>query len=778
MNYLGVLPRTDGMMISNGRKRINTGAWRRWLRRRRGIQRRTCCYTNFREEILIPRKTVIETDPPAVFASRLALREGNRKKPIYQMHKWWARRLGSVFRSLLLAATTRAEKAHLFENDFFYQRNDLSGLRVLDPFVGGGTSLIEAAKCGASVIGVDVDPVACFVTAKELEAFDEQKLLEAFAFVQTSVKEEILKWYKTELPDGRRGSVVYAFWVDEITCPSCRKVFEGHPHFQLRRFPNKRKQTVFCSHCGNVATVPLAWRSFKCKRCRCQTNIVLGPVRKGAFVCPGCNTKTEMQTLFMGKILLPLPQRLFALEVIVDGTEERVFKKADAFDLDLFSEAKRLWLQKSEKDRFVPRERIPIRNRDDRRPITFGYRRYRDLFNPRQLLCLSILANSIHCIKNQAARELLALAFSDCLASNNMFCFYAFDYGKLTPLFGLHAYAKMSRPVENNVWGLTLGRGSFSKCFNKLLEGKRYANNPFEYKYTNTGDPKQEFTGEGIRCKLYTKEQPWQSSSEGIALVLNQSSEELWPLSTASVDLILSDPPYYNNLAYSELSDFYHVWLKRFRLQTYPGNSQRRTPLKESLYVAQKSGKADESHDRFAQGLTKAFSECYRVLKMSGLLVFTFHHNDPKAWAVLAKALLNSGFCVSNVFPVRSEGQSRFHSADGNIKWDAVFVCRKRALSPGYPHFNNMDETFQFMEQNAGQQLSCWTHTLKRESLDFNSCDARSLCSGLMLMYISQTGIVDMDFEALFARSYTKTKLEARTAGRGSVKDEQKGESN
>jgi putative DNA methylase len=108
-----------------------------------------------KEKIIIPDKAVIESDPPVVFASRLALREGNRKKPIYQMHKWWARRLGSVFRSLLLAAITPENDSQMFKNGFFYQRHDLSGLQVLDPFVGGGTSLIEAAKCGANVIGID-----------------------------------------------------------------------------------------------------------------------------------------------------------------------------------------------------------------------------------------------------------------------------------------------------------------------------------------------------------------------------------------------------------------------------------------------------------------------------------------------------------------------------------------------------------------------------------------------------------------------------------------------
>ena len=70
-----------------------------------------------KNQITIPTKTVIETRPPVVFASRLALREGNAKKPIYRMHKWWAERLGSVFRSLLISATTR--QSWIFSNSFY-----------------------------------------------------------------------------------------------------------------------------------------------------------------------------------------------------------------------------------------------------------------------------------------------------------------------------------------------------------------------------------------------------------------------------------------------------------------------------------------------------------------------------------------------------------------------------------------------------------------------------------------------------------------------------------
>ena len=87
----------------------------------------------------------------------------------------------------------------------------------------------------------------------------------------------------------------------------------------------------------------------------------------------------------------------------------------------------------------------------DKRPISYGFHRYAELFNSRQLLCLATILRTILNVKEDSLQELLLLAFSDSLASNNMMCYYAFDYDKMTPLFGLHGYNVVTRPVENNV---------------------------------------------------------------------------------------------------------------------------------------------------------------------------------------------------------------------------------------------------------------------------------------------------------------------------------------
>lgn len=679
----------------------------------------------------IPSKTVLETNPPATFASTLALREGNSKKPIYQIHKWWARRLGSVFRSILLAATAPKSRSPRPGESVFYKKHDLTGLVVLDPFVGGGTTLVEAAKCNANVIGVDIDPVACFVTSKELHTVNEATLTKAFGQVESECKQKLLNMYRTILPDGTPGAIVYAFWVDLVRCRECKLTTEAHPHYQLSRDRRNARQVVFCSHCGDVTELSLRRREFVCKKCRHSTKIHEGPVARGKFTCPRCHQRGSLYAI--GKGRKPPKQRMFALEVLPDGKTESVFKKANVTDQELFAVARCAWKERKRYERFTPKGTIPARDRVDRRPLSYGYRKYSDLFNDRQLFCLSTLAEAITHVKDVESREFLATAFSDSLAANNMFCFYAFDYQKLTPLFGLHAYHKVNRPVENNVWGVNLGRGSFSKCFQKLLRAKRYGAAPYEYKYASHSEgPEQVLTGESIKTVLRKSVPKSPKRNEPFGILLNQSSEKLHQISDGSVDLILSDPPYYDNLAYSELSDFYHVWLKKLRLPSYKGNSRPRTPMQESLYVRNTNSNSD--HTRFVNGLTQVMSECHRVLNENGLFVFTFHHKNWGAWSALGSALFRAGFNITNVFPVRSEGRSQFHSAVGNLKWDAVFCCRKRPLSELKPL--NAERAC----AAAADDVYRWEADLQRSRLKLGRFDRESLRRAFFVKEIVNCG--------------------------------------
>lgn len=647
--------------------------------------------------------TLVEANFPVEEVSKLALREGNQKKPIYQIHKWWARRLGSVFRALLLASTLPSTTSHEDFWERFYSKNDLSDLVVLDPFMGGGTTIVEAMKCGASVIGVDIDPVATFITGKEIEHFTPEKLQAAFWALEQEVSQELLQFYKTLDSDKCLRDVTYVFWVDLVRCPKCGLEFEAHPHFTLSRA--KSEITVFCRHCHAIKEVPVGAECFECEECGNTTNIHNATVSRGMYTCPNCGTRDRITNLTSDS---PLEKRMFAIEYR-DTNGQRAYKRAEEFDKGLYLVAEQRLAEKWDQLIF-PRHEIPSVGRNDMRPISHGYTRYWQLFNKRQLYCLSLILEKISEISDITTKEYMLLAFSDSLASNNMLCSYAFDYQKLTPLFGLHAYNMITRPVENNVWGGHYGRGSFRKCFDKMMRGKSYSNSPYEMKYTASKTQKI-MTGETIRAKMASSASEfWDPNTN--ALLVNGSSEELHDIPDNSIDLVLTDPPYYDNLSYSELSDFFYVWLQR---QLQPRNrTGESTPYQTALFADSNDPKA------FAEGITNVFQECARVLKAQGRLIFTFHHRKIAAWMVLLQALRAADLEIVAVFPVRSEGKSGFHSSEGNIKWDAVLVCRS------IHGVINEDEPDNFCD-SIRQQVAEWDSRLTLQELTLGIADKFSL---------------------------------------------------
>jgi len=669
---------------------------------------------------VIPAKPKIETQQvPVEWVHELALREGNSKKPIYRIHKWWARRLGSVFRTLLILAITPSHQRVDRVADDFYSQHDFADLTVLDPFMGGGTSIVEASKCGARTIGIDIDPVAWFITRKEIEPCAPEEIHKALTDLEQSVGTEIASYYLTRSADGQAVPVIYNFWVDLISCPDCGTEFEAHLHYQLFRDRRTAQQTVFCRACHAIRTIPLSRTSLTCHECGEVTKVRKGTVRYGRFACPQCQLSASILSAVGTEG--PLPKRLFAVEYEVeqeDGNISRNYKAADAYDAALFEEARRRFEELKTELPF-PREDIPTEGRSDPRPVNHGYRFYYEMFNARQLLCLSLLYREITKFSDDQVREYLLIAFSDSLSSNNMLCRYAFDYRKLTPLFGLHAFNVVNRPVENSVWGGTkkYGRGTFLNCAMKMLRGKKYAERSYETRYED-GKPKRVFTGEKVTASVTANVEEWYRG-EAPSLLLNRSSTDLQDLRDGSVDLVLTDPPYYSNLSYSELSDFFYVWLRDHLPEDGRAILGSSAPYLRAMHVTKNDGL---SHDRFVRDLTQIFAHCKRVLRPSGLMVFTFHHRHVEAWDALARAMLNAGFVVTNVFPVRSEGKSGFHSTAGTIKWDSVIVCRsKEEVALGRPR----GQRSPLRSVRATHRR--WERRLKEANLAFGWADSLSL---------------------------------------------------
>ena len=181
---------------------------------------------------------------PIAEIAELALREGQCTNPIYRVHRWFARRLGSQFRAILAGLSLTPEEADRFWSVYLGHLS-LDGAVVLDPFVGGGTSLVEAERCGARVIGYDIDPVATFITRFELETASYDPSSPEIAALCATVSAQVDPYHRTNIPGVGERVVLHHFWVECRTCNICGTTFEIHPHYQLAHSKEKSSSGCF-----------------------------------------------------------------------------------------------------------------------------------------------------------------------------------------------------------------------------------------------------------------------------------------------------------------------------------------------------------------------------------------------------------------------------------------------------------------------------------------------------------------------------------------------------
>lgn len=635
-------------------------------------------------------------------------------RPIYTMHKWWARRPGALFRSIILYSLlddeTTSDDVEVYEPgenqrlgdngiseddlikavdkvdmddpeslwEFFPKDVRIKDKNILDPFMGGGTTLVEASRFGVKSNGVDLNPVAWFVTKKQLDAGQTsvEELERAFKQVKEDVAEEILKYYKTPCPncDGEHDAdVMYYFWIKEIDCISCGHKVPLFKDYRVAagRFENDDKENVLCPQCETISLVDNWQVENECSECSFEYNPKNGNVTRGGYYnCPECGQKDSITDTIQsqGDSL-----RLYAVEYYCERCDERGFekssykgyKKAEVADKQLFEEAKREWDTRTDLHSYTPSEEIPdgwkttsgkfsgsAPGAGDLRP--YGYEKWEDLFTERQLLCLGKLLKSIDSISDQNTKEFLLLAFSDAIRYNTKFVTYNNGYNKADHMFKANAFVPTTYPVENNVWGTKFGSGSFTAIWEMMLRGIDYANNPTE-RYVENGENKEtsEFT------------QP-------VGLNTDVQISDMRDLTLENeFDAVITDPPYYDNVIYSELSEVFYVWQKILLSDEYPEFDNSHTPREDSIVT---NPALDKTAEDFEHEMGEALAVINQALVENGILAFTYHHSDEESWGELLQSLCNNGFEVTATYPINSD-LNKFTRGEA-VAFDIVIVAR------------------------------------------------------------------------------------------------------
>ena len=613
-------------------------------------------------------RSLIESENfPFEFLSTVAKRESWRKevyRPVYHVHKWWAKRLGSVFRGILLGGVL-PEGSDLEQE--FYQPHALTSTVIFDPFMGSGTTIGEAQKLGMTALGRDINPVACEAVRVALSPLDTARLHRAYDEVSRAVEDRIRNLYASTDERGKPFETLYYFWVKQAHCPRCSSDVDLFKSFVFARnaYPNKKPEVqVVCPSCSGIFESVYKARNVTCPSCCHRFDQNVGPARASQVTC-ACG-KTFAIAKAVRRFEGPPKHRLYAKLVLrSDGLKE--YLAAADQDSQAYAECEMLL----QKECANGRVRLPARQLKDgyntRQAIGYNYTRWRDFFNARQLLALSWLHEAISELPYEAERDALLSLFSGILEFNNLFAsFKGEGTGAVRHMFSHHVLKPEMTPIEANVWGTPKSSGSFSGLYKtRLLRALAYRQDPFEVGIN--GDKKVFGVSAPMAGHPLSR---WGALTPGsTSLSCGDSAASELPGNT--VDLVITDPPFFDNVHYSELADFFYAW-QTLHLRGFV-TSEATTRYEGEVQ--------DADADRFSSKLQAVFSECYRLLKDDGLLVFSYHHSRADGWGALAQSIWASGFFVVQAHPVYAElsaAAPKSRSKDP-ILIDAIIVCKKGA---------------------------------------------------------------------------------------------------
>jgi putative DNA methylase len=458
--------------------------------------------------------------------------------------------------------------------------------------------------------------------------------------------------------------------VKELDCVSCGHtvpLFSDYRVASGRYGDEKDRDYVICPDCGDVSLAE-DWKGLtKCESCDAEWVPQEGTTSRGGYYnCPECGQKESIVDAIaeQGKA----SHRLYAVEYYCqtcadqgkNKQEFKGYKQVEPEDLRLFEEAKQSWETRTDLHDYIPVETIPegaitaaseVSGND---VFQHGYERWEDMFNERQLLCLSLLLQCISKIGDDNIREFLLLNFSETLNYNTMMNIYNPNYNKNTNIFKNNSFSPPSEPIENNVWGTEDGTGTFRSMFDMVLRGVEYAGSPTD--------------------RYVVEEETVET--EGFAIEVGRNSKvsqsDMRQLDAENeYDAVITDPPYYDNIIYSEVADYFYVWQKILLEGEYPGFDQDKTPRAESIVTNPYLNKTAED---FEHEMGEALAVINRALKDNGTLAFTYHHSDEESWGELLESLCNTGFEVTATYPISSD-LNKFIGGEA-VSFDIVIVAR------------------------------------------------------------------------------------------------------
>ena len=672
-------------------------------------------------------KRFIEVTFPLKEVSEISAKEKNiRHGHISTLHIWWARRPLASSRATSYAALIPApknEEEKLKINDFIIElakwenslnttiiekaRRDILNAnggvppKVLDPFSGGGSIPLEALRLGCETYAMDYNPVAALILKCTLEypqkygkistrrvgknwenLFDDEtdanSLVEDVKkwgeWVLNEAKKEIGKFY----PEDGDGLIPVGYiWARTITCqnPSCGAEIPLMRQFWLAKKDKKKISLkpyvkdgkVEFQIVGQGTPFPMGF------------NPEDGTVARAIVRCPVCGStiddKTTRKLFQEGKA----GQRMVAVVLHNPKAQGKTYRLATEKDLEIFKEAEKYLEEKRKKlmEEWgmdpVPDEAMNIKDPNTVAGRGYGFERWGDLFNSRQKLALITFTEKVrHAYKKmleegydkeyaKAVASYLAFVVSRLADTNSSLCHWDGSWEKVSTTFARQALPMNWDYIETQVFADT------GYSFASILENNILA------------------TLEQLsKIPRITKDDQ----------MVTQASATSLPYPDNYFDAVFTDPPYYDNINYAELSDFFYVWLKRTIGDLYPDLFSTPAVPKSKEIVANpiRQGGKGKSKEFFENMLKKAFQEIYRVLKPNGVATIVYAHKSTAGWETLINSLLDSGLIVTASWPIDTEMKQKVNAHGTASLMSSIYLVVRKIEQIETGWFNEVRE--------------------------------------------------------------------------------------
>ena len=565
---------------------------------------------------------------------------------------------------------------------------DIGTILVTDPTAGGGSIPLESRRLGCATMANDLNPVSALLLSATIDWPSRFgiELIKEFQSICDRFISSAMPKYEGIFPSVPKDTTINGYlWARTVQCPYCSGLVPLSPHWRIA--PDGT----------GIKLKPHKSRGPGSKGRVCSFQIVRsvqeqseGTVSDGDGLCayPDCGRaidgneiKAAAKSCNMGEQLYAVAYKRRTIARTKTGKPREKWVKEYREPKPKDDNGKVIQakldenLQEWDAYDIIPNESVPLGSKT-KELVQFSMNYWQNLFSPRQLLCHGTSVEVFRELLDQdressnltdirrAAYGYLAIALDTMISYNNRLSRWdsSSDRG-VRNNFERHDYAFKWSYAEMTPLVAGLGyEWAFAKTVDSLrglitLSGNTQ-NDKLDQDYTIT---------------------------RRLSVVTCKSGDGLDHIEDGTVDAVVMDPPYYDNVMYAELSDFFYVWLKRTAGLVFPEMFGRSLTDKENEAVAnpakftgQKGARAMAGQD-YEERMALIFEECRRILKPSGIMTVMFMHKSTGAWDALTKSIIHAGFYITTSWPINSEARGSMHIKDkAAAKSTILLACRPR----------------------------------------------------------------------------------------------------